>query len=219
MKKRLLIIGGHGSGEIAMSIFEDANRLLDEWNLVGYLSDIKKPGQYLGKHKIIGTTDEIEEFVNKGYYIHNTLFFSVKDKINRVERFRKMKIPLEANATGIHPTAVITPGVEIGCGVLINQYSLAQINCKVENFVHVYSVSLIGHDSHVHHYCTIGAHSIVGGRVVLKEGVHIGLNACIREDIKIGKYAIIGLGSVVINDVEDLSVAVGNPAKIVKKIR
>ena len=143
MNKKLLIIGGHGSGEIAMSIFEDINSITKEWDIVGYLSDIKEPGQKLGKHTIIGPTAEIMDYVNKGYYVHNTLFFNAKDKKNRVNRFRELDIPLEANATGVHPTAIITPGVRIGFGVLINQYALLQTNCQIENFVHVYSGSLI----------------------------------------------------------------------------
>ena len=32
MKKRLLIVGGHGSGEITMSIFEDINVITNEWD-------------------------------------------------------------------------------------------------------------------------------------------------------------------------------------------
>lgn len=217
MKKRLLVIGGHGSGEIAMSIFEDINSINNEWDIVGYLTDIKEPGQRLGKYKIIGTTEEILDYVNKEYYIHNALFFNAKDKKNRVDRFKALDIPLEANATGVHPTANVTPGVKMGSGVLVCQYSLLQVNCQIEDFVHIYSGSLVGHDSHTQKYCTIGAHSIVGGRVILEEGVHVGLNATIREDITVGEYAVIGMSGVVVKNVSDFDVVVGNPAKTIKK--
>ncbi len=217
MNKKLLIIGGHGSGEIAMSIFEDINSITKEWDIVGYLSDIKEPGQKLGKHTIIGSTAEIMDYVNKGYYIHNTLFFNAKDKKNRVTRFKDLDIPLEANATGVHPTAIVTPGVKIGFGVLINQYALLQTNCQIENFVHVYSGSLMGHDSYTKNYCTIGAQSIVGGRVILGEGVHVGFNATIREDITVGKYSIVGMSSAVVKDITDFDIVGGNPAKSIKK--
>ncbi len=218
MKKKLLIVGGHGSGEIAMSIFEDINNTTDEWDLAGYLSDINEPGQKLGKYKIIGTTEEILDYVNKEYYIHNALFFNAKDKKNRVDRFKTLDIPLEANATGVHPTAIVTPGVKMGSGVLVCQYSLIQVNCQIEDFVHIYSGSLVGHDSYISDYSTIGAHSIVGGRIVLGKGVHIGLNACIREDLTIGDFSIIGMGSVVTKNVDSYSIYVGNPARFLKKI-
>lgn len=217
MKKKLLIVGGIANGEIDMLIFQDINSVTGEWDIAGYLSDIKEPGKYIGKHIIVGTTDEIEYYVSKGYYIHNSLYFNAKDKENRVKRFQKLDIPLEANATGVHPTAIITPDVEIGYGVLINQYALAQIGCKIRNFVHVYAGSLVGHGSLVDDYSTVGAHSIVGGRTVLHEGVHVGLNASIREDITIGKYSIIGMGSVVVKNVGNYEIVAGNPAKVIKK--
>ena len=80
MKKRLLIVGGHGSGEITMSIFEDMNVITNEWELAGYLTDIREPGQKLGKHTVIGSTAEIMDYIDKGYYIHNALYFNAKDK-------------------------------------------------------------------------------------------------------------------------------------------
>lgn len=218
MKKRLLIVGGHGSGEIAMSIFEDMNVVTNEWDIIGYLTDIRKPGHKLGKHTVIGSTAEIMDYVTKGYYIHNALYFNAKDKKNRVIRFKELDIPLEVNVTGVHPTAMVTPGVEMGYGVLVNQFALLQVNCQIENFVHVYSGSLVGHDSHTQDYCTIGAHSIVGGRVNLKEGVHVGLNSTIREDITVGEYAVIGMSGVVVKNVSDFDIVVGNPAKSIKKL-
>ncbi len=213
MKKKLLIIGGHGSGEIAMSIFEDSNHVNDEWDIKGYLSDIVMPGNNLGKYKVLGKTEEIMKYIKEGYFIHNALYFSVKDKENRVNRFKELKIPLELNATAIHPTAIVSPGVEIGNGVLINQYSLLQVNCSIGDFVHVYSGSLVGHESRVRDYCTIGAHAIIGGRVIVNEGAHIGLNASIREDITVGSYAIVGMSAVVTKNVNNNNTVVGNPAK------
>lgn len=218
MKKKVLIVGGKGSGQIAMSIFEDSNIISNEWDIEGYLTDILKPGEKLGKHKVVGSTKEVLDYVNKGYYVHNALYFNAKDKKNRVDRFKKLNIPKEANASCIHPTATVAADVKIGEGVLINQNVLLQVGCDIKNYVHVYSNSLVGHDAIVNNYCTIAAHSIVGGRALLSEGVHTGLNCSIREDIKIEQYAILGMGSVVINDVDSFSIVAGNPAKIIGKL-
>lgn len=48
--------------------------------------------------------------------------------------------------------------------------------------------------------------------------VSLGANVTIIGDVHIGDNVIIGAGSVVVNDIPDNSVAVGNPAKVIKKI-
>lgn len=45
MKKRVVIVGGAGPGQIATSIFEDMNKINDEWIIEGYLNDVVNKGQ------------------------------------------------------------------------------------------------------------------------------------------------------------------------------
>ncbi len=47
----------------------------------------------------------------------------------------------------------------------------------------------------------------------------IGANATILPGVKVGNNCIIGAGSVVTKDIPDNSIAVGNPAKVIKKRR
>ncbi len=53
----------------------------------------------------------------------------------------------------------------------------------------------------------------------VKEGASIGSNATILCGITIGKQALIGAGSVVVKDVPDNAVVVGNPAKVIKYLK
>ena len=52
--------------------------------------------------------------------------------------------------------------------------------------------------------------------VLIRQGAWIGAGATILPGVCVGKYAIVGAGSVVTKDVPDYTVVVGNPAKIVK---
>jgi acetyltransferase-like isoleucine patch superfamily enzyme len=54
--------------------------------------------------------------------------------------------------------------------------------------------------------------------VTIEEGASIGANATILPGIRIGKNAMVGAGAVVVRDVSDNSVVVGNPAKIIRVI-
>lgn len=53
--------------------------------------------------------------------------------------------------------------------------------------------------------------------IIISDHVWIGANCVITAGITLGKHSIIGAGSVVTKDVPDYSVAVGNPAKVVKQ--
>jgi acetyltransferase-like isoleucine patch superfamily enzyme len=55
-------------------------------------------------------------------------------------------------------------------------------------------------------------------RVVVKKGAWIGANAIILPGVTIGVNSVVGAGSVVTKSIPDFSVAVGNPAKVIKKI-
>lgn len=52
--------------------------------------------------------------------------------------------------------------------------------------------------------------------VNIGDGCWIGENVCILQGVTIGKYSIVGAGSIVTKSIPDYSIAVGNPAKIIK---
>ena len=56
----------------------------------------------------------------------------------------------------------------------------------------------------------------MGGNVNIGSLCYLGSGAIIRNGINIGENSIIGMGSVVLKDVEPSSVIVGNPARLVR---
>jgi len=57
---------------------------------------------------------------------------------------------------------------------------------------------------------------LVKKEVVIGEDSHIGANSVVVAGVHIGKRCQIGAGSVVTKDIPDYSVAVGNPARVIK---
>lgn len=53
---------------------------------------------------------------------------------------------------------------------------------------------------------------------VIGDNVYIAANATVVGDVHIGNNVIIGAGSVVVKDIPDNSVAVGNPARVIRAI-
>ncbi|MCR5789445.1 MAG: galactoside O-acetyltransferase [Lachnospiraceae bacterium] len=54
--------------------------------------------------------------------------------------------------------------------------------------------------------------------ILIKDGAWIGAGASILPGVTIGRHAIVGAASVVTHDVGDYEVAVGNPARVIKKL-
>ena len=54
------------------------------------------------------------------------------------------------------------------------------------------------------------------GKVIVKDGAHLGIGCIIMPGVTIGEGAIIGAGSVVTKDIPPYSVVVGAPAKVIK---
>lgn len=55
--------------------------------------------------------------------------------------------------------------------------------------------------------------------IIIKDNAWISFNATILKGVTIGKGAIIGCGAVVTHNIPDFSLAVGNPARIIKELR
>ena len=60
-------------------------------------------------------------------------------------------------------------------------------------------------------------HSNENNKIIIREDCWIGTNVVIVGNVTIGKHCVIGANSVVNSNIPDYSVAVGNPAKVVKK--
>ena len=56
------------------------------------------------------------------------------------------------------------------------------------------------------------------GGATVKAGAKIGANATILPGVVIGRRALVGAGAVVVEDVPDKAVVIGNPARVIKSI-
>jgi maltose O-acetyltransferase len=54
------------------------------------------------------------------------------------------------------------------------------------------------------------------GKIEISDDVWLGANATIVSNVRIGTGAVIGAGSVVVRDIPDYAIAVGNPARVVR---
>lgn len=81
----------------------------------------------------------------------------------------------------------------------------------------IHANSIIGNGCHIDQGVTIGGTSKKKDVPILGDDVYVGAGAKILGPIKIGSNVVIGANAVVLNDIPDNCVAVGVPAKIIKK--
>jgi sugar O-acyltransferase (sialic acid O-acetyltransferase NeuD family) len=118
----------------------------------------------------------------------------------------------------VHSSALISSNTIIGEGSMILHRTTIQVNSKIGKHVIINTGAQVDHDCMVDDYVHVAPGAILCGTVSVGEGSFIGAGTVIIPGIKIGKWAVIGAGSVIIRNVPDYSVAVGNPARVIKNL-
>jgi UDP-3-O-[3-hydroxymyristoyl] glucosamine N-acyltransferase len=110
---------------------------------------------------------------------------------------------------------VLKEFVDIGNNVCIDRAvlgcTLLEKGVKVDNLVHISHGVTIGSNS------LIIAHAMIAGSVKIGENTWVAPCVSIRQKLKIGDNVTIGLGSVVLNDVQNGETVIGVPAKKMNK--
>ena len=122
---------------------------------------------------------------------------------------------------------------KIGNNVSIGSHSNIEHHIIIEDNVRIHSNCFIPEYGTLKHDCWIGPNVVLTNAKfprsinvknelkgpIIDEYAKIGANSTILPGIKIGKHALIGAGSVVVKDVPDYAIMVGNPGIIIGDIR
>jgi acetyltransferase-like isoleucine patch superfamily enzyme len=92
-------------------------------------------------------------------------------------------------------------------GLYIGDYTQISENCTIFSDEHLYDIG---------DYIPI-SNKKIKKPVTIEEFVVIGANVSILPGVTIGKGSFIGMGSVVVNSIPPYSIALGNPARVIKK--
>ncbi len=154
----------------------------------------------------------------KKYYIHKT-----------VEIDENVSIGINTKIwhfSHIQSNAIIGENCSLGQNVNIGSNVIIGNNVKIQNNVSVYE----GVELEDYVFCGPSAvftniikprsefpqnKSELYQKTLVKKSASIGANATILCGIIIGKYSLVGAGTVILKDVPDFALVVGNPGKIV----
>jgi UDP-2-acetamido-3-amino-2,3-dideoxy-glucuronate N-acetyltransferase len=122
----------------------------------------------------------------------------------------------------IRTGAIVGDGVTLGKGAFIDTLAVVGPGCKIQNYACIYQgVTLEPFVFVGPHACFTNDHNprAAGEWTVMKTHVEqhasIGANATIVCGVTIGRFAMVGAGSVVTRNVPAFAEVVGNPARVV----
>lgn len=118
----------------------------------------------------------------------------------------------------IHPLANVGGNVQLRTGIVVAPFSSLTSDVRIGDHVSIGALSNVGHDTVIGHWCQISSFCGINGHAVLGEGVFLGSHACIIPQIRVGAWAFVGAGSVVVRDVPPHVKVFGNPATAIGKV-
>jgi UDP-3-O-[3-hydroxymyristoyl] glucosamine N-acyltransferase len=112
---------------------------------------------------------------------------------------------------------IIGNNVWIGSNSTIE--SAAINDTLIMNHVKIDDLVQIGSGCTIENGCMVTAGSILSQNVVIKKDSWLSPNVTIIENIIVGKNCVIGAGSVVLKDVAEYTIVVGNPARFLRNTK
>lgn len=197
----MYIFGASGHGKVVASVLEAAAEI----EISGFLDDHPACENLLGYR--VQSASVITDYK------------ALKIIIGVGNNAARKKIAARLNAdyqTAIHPSAVIALASQIGTGTVLMANTTVNPDAVIGIHCIINTGAVIEHDCILGDYVHISPNATLAGEVCVGEGTHVGIGTSVIQCIKIGKWATIGAGAVIINDVPDYAVVVGNPGKIIK---
>ena len=211
--KDIVIVGAGGFAREVAWLIEEINKEKKEWNLLGFIDDNEENiGKELNGYKIIGTTEYLNEELSRDIYI----VIAIGNGKIRAKIVNKLKD--RKYAILIHPNVKISSTNLIEEGSIICSGTIITVNIEIGKHVIINLDCTIGHDATIEDYATILPSVNLSGNTVTKKYTTLGTGTKVIQGVTIGENVIVGAGTVVIRDVENNVTAVGNPARIVKKV-
>ena len=206
MKRPLILIGGGGHCKSVIEVAESAG-----YEIKGILDMPDEVGkEVLPGHKVIGTDDEIPQYVEKCDFIITVGF--IKNPAIRIKLYNKVKAAGGRLATIIASTAHVSKYAELGEGTVIMHQAFVNAGAKIGDNCIINTFVNIEHDADVGNQCHISTGTMVNGECKIGENCFIGSQSVCANCIEIASDIIVGAGSVVRKSIRVKGIYAGNPA-------
>ncbi len=129
-----------------------------------------------------------------------------------VTRLAGLGVGADRYATVVHPGVEVHPGSGVGPGSVLLAGVVLTTAVTVGAHVVVMPHVTLTHDDVLADYATLCAGVALGGSVVVGRGAYLGMNAGVRERVRVGDGATLGMGAVLLADLPAGQTWAGVPA-------
>jgi sugar O-acyltransferase (sialic acid O-acetyltransferase NeuD family) len=209
-----MILGIYGSGGFGREVI-DMLPMSNFKNLKGkvlFIDDFRVSGEEISGVRNV----KLDEYKSLGDGSCRVLIAVGSPEVRKLLREKLDSVEISL-ATFISDSAFVSTLAKLEPGVLIsNGVSIAN-NCEIGINTSINLQSILGHDVKIGSDCSISSQVNIGGGTRIGDQTYIGMGVQIREGVSIGQKTVIGMGSVVFTDIPAGVIAVGNPARVVRK--
>lgn len=209
------IYGAGGLGREVLELVKQLEKISKRWSDIIFVVDSENPidenQQINGKQML-----DFESAIQKYSYEEMHFVIAVGEPGSRKKLFDKVKKKGYFCETLIHPNVYIPENTKLSEGVVVQTGAVISCNVDISENVFIQNAACVGHDSQIGAHSVLSANVAIAGHCIIGKEVYIGLNVPIKEEIIIGNNTIIGMGAVVVRDIPENVIAMGNPARPLK---
>jgi acetyltransferase EpsM len=178
----------------------------------GYIST-ESAGTIINDKKVLGN---VKYFLKTSELHSHKINIAIGENSVRYIICNELKNYSENQFTVISPKAHLGRNVKLSAGSSVMPFVIINDSAEVGECCIIDSGSIVEHHVKIGNFVNVSPGAVICGGAFIENGAVIGASATVIEKVRIGKNSLIGAGSVVLNDVPENSVAVGNPSKVIK---
>lgn len=191
--------GGLGREMIALA------RSINRWEAILFVDDVVEQREIAGA-MVLRFSEAERHRGNIEFVIANG------EPKAREMLYQKIKAADYPMTTLIGAGCYILPDTEIGEGCVLYSGGIST-GVKIACNSLINANVIIGHDTVISEHCVVSANCFIGGFTHIDKLVYVAPGALIKDRVHVASQAIISLGAVVLRNVREKAIMVGNPAK------
>jgi sugar O-acyltransferase (sialic acid O-acetyltransferase NeuD family) len=212
----LLVVGAGGFARETAQAVRARNALRPTWELLGFLDDAAGlAGTLVDGVPVLGPVDQVERYPDAAVVVCTG---SPADYGSRKRIVARLDLPPSRYARIVHPAASLASSTVLGEGSVVLAGAVTTAAVRIGAHVAVMPGCVFTHDDVVGDYATFGAGVRLAGGVEVAEGAYVGSGALVREHRRVGAWALVGMGSLVLTDVPAGEVWAGTPARRLRDV-